>query len=245
LSLVESSFNPRAVSYAGAAGVWQFMPDSGAEFMRVNPGEGIDERISPIKSTAAAARLLQRNYKMLGSWPAAIGAYNHGHSKWRRIPQEQRREPGKILAQCSRSPKVSVKLGFASRNYYAEFLALLRAERYQDRAFGPPPSLAGQPVRFVSVGAPSRVDSLAQEHGLAPKTLLELNPDILSAGRLIPSGFLLAVPSKQDEFKTVIAEVGARQRRFQTNRSARKSALQAAYSTSPGSYAASGRKRKG
>ena len=84
LSLVESSFNWNAISHAGATGIWQFMPNTGREFMLVDPVQQIDERLSPIKSTVAAARLLLRNHRMLGSWPKAVSAYNHGHSKWAR-----------------------------------------------------------------------------------------------------------------------------------------------------------------
>jgi len=231
LSLVESSFNPKALSHAGAAGVWQFMPDSGAEFLRVLESQGIDERVSPIKSTVAAARLLQRNFKMLGSWPAAISAYNHGHGKWVPVPRAERLAPGRVLAQCSKSRRLPTKLGFASRNYYAEFLALLRAERYQHKVFGPPPHASGQSVRFVAVGETSRLESLAEAHGLAPHQLLSLNPDILAANAPIPSGFLLAVPALEDDLASVIQASRQREREFRASRSpsraARRSALQA------------------
>jgi membrane-bound lytic murein transglycosylase D len=232
LSLVESSFNPRAVSHAGAAGVWQFMPDSGAEFLLVRGERGIDERISAIKSTVAAARLLQRNQKMLGSWPAAISAYNHGHGKWLPVSSRDRSSPGRILAQCSKSKHLPTKLGFASRNYYAEFLALLRADKYQDRAYGPRLPVSGQPVRFVEVAEDSKVESLAELHGLAPGALMALNPDILAAKWRVPAGFLLAIPSNQDDFAKIIRATRERERSFRTARSGpragRRGSLQAA-----------------
>jgi membrane-bound lytic murein transglycosylase D len=232
LALVESSFNTRALSHAGAAGVWQFMPDSGAEFLRVDRGGGVDERVSPIKSTVAAARLLQRNFRMLGSWPAAISAYNHGHGKWIRVSRRERVAPGRFLTQCSHSRGVPARLGFASRNYYAEFLALLRAERYQETAFGPAPSDSGRAVRFVRVTEPERIDALAQRHGLAPQVLLSLNPDLLSSHLPVARDFLLAVPATDDDFTEIIAATRRRERSFHTSRAARKSALQAANSRS-------------
>ena len=73
---VESSFNPKAYSKAGAAGIWQFTRSTGKKFMKV--GRGIDERRDPIRSSKAAAQLLEQNYKILRSWPLAITAYNHG-----------------------------------------------------------------------------------------------------------------------------------------------------------------------
>ncbi|MGB7950962.1 MAG: lytic transglycosylase domain-containing protein, partial [Candidatus Binatia bacterium] len=76
LPLVESSFNVRARSAAGAVGMWQFMPDTGRKFLRIT--DVVDERRDPMASTRAAARLLKENRRLLGNWPLAITAYNHG-----------------------------------------------------------------------------------------------------------------------------------------------------------------------
>ena len=78
LPLVESSFENEARSYAGAAGIWQFMPATGRQFMRVSRGR--DDRLNPAVATRSAARLLKRNYAVLRSWPLAISAYNHGRA---------------------------------------------------------------------------------------------------------------------------------------------------------------------
>ena len=76
LPLIESSFNLKAYSKVGAAGVWQFMRSTGRLFMRVD--HLLDERRDPLLSTHAAAKLLKSNYEKLGTWPLAITAYNHG-----------------------------------------------------------------------------------------------------------------------------------------------------------------------
>jgi membrane-bound lytic murein transglycosylase D len=73
---VESSFNPKAYSKFGAAGIWQFTRSTGKRFMTV--GYAVDERRDPILSSYAAARLLKQNFKKLRNWPMAITAYNHG-----------------------------------------------------------------------------------------------------------------------------------------------------------------------
>ena len=73
---VESSFNVRAYSKYGAAGVWQFMRGTGRRFMKVD--YVVDESLDPITATRAAARLLRENYAILGTWPLALTAYNHG-----------------------------------------------------------------------------------------------------------------------------------------------------------------------
>jgi len=79
---VESSFNAAAYSKVGAAGLWQFMRSTGRRYMRIDAV--VDERMDPYKSTVGAAQLLQYNYNLLGSWPLAITAYNHGAEGMRR-----------------------------------------------------------------------------------------------------------------------------------------------------------------
>jgi len=71
-----------AYSKYGAAGVWQFMRGTGKRFMQVD--YVIDERLDPITATDAAARLLRENYGMLGTWPLALTAYNHGGAGMKR-----------------------------------------------------------------------------------------------------------------------------------------------------------------
>src|SRR5262249_18924884 len=77
LPLVESSFNVRAESKAGAVGIWQLMPATARHFgLRVT--RRVDDRHDPIASTRAAARYLRVLHQGLKSWPLAISAYNHG-----------------------------------------------------------------------------------------------------------------------------------------------------------------------
>ncbi|MEK7689837.1 MAG: lytic transglycosylase domain-containing protein, partial [Bdellovibrionota bacterium] len=132
LALVESSFNIHAVSYAGATGVWQFMLKSGLEYLKIDSGLKVDERLSPLKSTVAAARLLKRNRKVLRNWPFAITAYNHGLRTFVQSPRgrtgKESLDPGNLFGPCPKNG--GLKLGWASRNYYAEFLAVLHAEKY-------------------------------------------------------------------------------------------------------------------
>src|SRR5947199_121021 len=73
---VESSFNPAAYSKVGAAGLWQFMRSTGRRYMRID--SAVDDRLDPFRSTEAAAQLLAYNYRVLGTWPLALTAYNHG-----------------------------------------------------------------------------------------------------------------------------------------------------------------------
>ncbi len=117
LPLVESSFNVRARSSVGAAGMWQFMPDTGKKFLRID--NAVDERMDPMVSTRAAARLLKENYKLFGNWPLAITAYNHGtEGIFRGISATGSPNLADLIRRYQ-----SPTFGFASKNFYTEFLA--------------------------------------------------------------------------------------------------------------------------
>lgn len=117
LAFVESMFNESAVSKVGASGMWQFMPSTAKMYMNVN--HVVDERNSPFIAAKGAASLLKDNYDALKSWPLAITAYNHGTggiSKAIRVVGS--RNLGTIVDNYE-----SDMFGFASRNFYAEFMA--------------------------------------------------------------------------------------------------------------------------
>ena len=77
LAIVESALNPRAVSRAGAGGLWQFMYSTGKVYgLEVN--NYVDERFDPIQSTEAACKHLQDLYKVFKDWNLVLAAYNSG-----------------------------------------------------------------------------------------------------------------------------------------------------------------------
>lgn len=123
LPFVESAFNSHATSHVGAAGIWQFMHGTALKDLKIT--KAIDERRDPLKATRAAARLLRKNFEMLGSWPLAAMAYHHGAGLVKRaIKKLKTNDPVKI---CRYYKNPSFK--FASRNYLWEFLAIVEVDR--------------------------------------------------------------------------------------------------------------------
>lgn len=149
LAAVESGFSSRARSSAGAVGIWQFTRATGREFLRITRYR--DERLDPVRSTEAAARLLQSNYEALGSWPLAITAYDYGTAGMSRAAAEYSDNFVRIIEKYD-----APHFGFAVKNYYAEFLAASQVYKYQDKYFpgiqyeeAPPPRPSSPILRRV------------------------------------------------------------------------------------------------
>jgi membrane-bound lytic murein transglycosylase D len=204
---VESSFNAAAYSKVGAAGLWQFMRSTGRRFMRVDAV--VDERMDPFKSTAGAAQLLQYNYNLLGSWPLAITAYNHGAEGMRRAKNTM--GTGDIVTIVRKYQ--SRTFGFASRNFYVCFLAALDIDRNPDKYFG---SLTRrQQIRShtVTLSHYMPVDAIEAAAGVDRATLRTLNPSLLGSvwngARFVPRGFDLRLPDSSAPFdaSAVLARV--------------------------------------
>jgi len=118
LPMIESTFNPLSVSYLGAAGMWQFMKGTGRIY-NLTINNIVDERRDPFISTEAAARLLAHNYNVLKSWPLAITAYNYGLQGMRNAVRAVQSENIADIIEHYNGDR----FGFASRNFYVEFLA--------------------------------------------------------------------------------------------------------------------------
>ena len=207
---VESSFTPTAYSKVGASGLWQFMRSTGRLFMRVD--DVVDERLDPFRSTEAAARLLANNYRLLGSWPLAITAYNHGPAGMRRARTAMGTDDFGIIARRYRSPS----FGFASRNFYPSFLAALTIDQDPQRYF---PGVTRAPEqRAFEIEMPGYVEVTRIERALGvPRTELRdlnpaLRPSVWSGERFVPRGYRLRLPADRGftaaEF---VGRVGAEQ----------------------------------
>ncbi|OFZ20138.1 MAG: hypothetical protein A2X94_09530 [Bdellovibrionales bacterium GWB1_55_8] len=205
LSLVESSFNVGVTSRVGAAGVWQFMPDSAKEYLLVHPASKIDERLSPLKSTVAAAKLLKRNRRILGNWALAVTSYNHGMRHLRNIASrtsDEFRSVAHVFKTCGPHRH---GVGWASRNYYAEFLAMVHAEAYRDLLYNDLRKPNSRAVTFAELKAPTSLSEFAMSRGLSLHEMVQLNQEVGDFRVALPRGFILTIPSQQDEIDLLIS----------------------------------------
>ena len=167
---VESSFQNRARSSVGAAGMWQFTRSAGRLFMKIN--RAVDQRMDPVAAARGAARYLRQAYEMLGSWPLAITSYNHGIRGMMRAKNQYGSDFSRIVQEYD-----SRTFGFASRNFYAEFLAARDVARNREQYF--PEGLNLQPplaLDSVVLDKPLRSHQLARYYGVAQRKLVALNP---------------------------------------------------------------------
>ncbi len=192
LPFVESAFNVAAYSKVGAAGLWQFMPSTGRLYMTVN--DVVDERRDPMSATAAAAKHLKADYESLGTWPLAVSAYNHGRAGMARAVADQGTSDLVQIVREYRGPS----FGFASRNFYAEFLAAVEVERDAVRHFGVVGGEHELQVEIAEVPVNAEFGSVARAAGVERDTLAELNPalssHVLSGRAAVPRGYELRLP---------------------------------------------------
>ncbi len=189
---VESSFNPAARSHVGASGLWQFTRSTGRLYMRVD--HLIDERNDPWLATIAASRLLRSNYERSRSWPLALTGYNHGIGGMERAARQLGTRDMATIIERYRSRS----FGFASKNFYCEFLAALEVEENAGRYFGRLELDAPDHPEIVVLEGYYRPSTLAAAFGVSLESLraanLALQSGVWSGSRFVPRGYALRVP---------------------------------------------------
>jgi membrane-bound lytic murein transglycosylase D len=189
---VESSFDPTAYSRVGAAGMWQFTRSTGLRYMQID--HIVDERRDPYLSTDAAARLLKDNYDVIGSWPLAITAYNHGLAGMRRAVRDVGTDDiGEIIEKYD-----GRSFGFASRNFYPAFIAALNVDQNAATYFGDVAVEAALELTVVTL--PDYIDAapLASAWKISVDDLKRFNPalteTVWQGDKYVPRGFNVRVP---------------------------------------------------
>lgn len=194
IPFLESSFNPVAHSKVSALGVWQFMPlIAGYYVPKRTPTT--DYRSNVGVASIAAAFLMQENIKIMKTWDLAVTAYNSGTKHLLKSKRKMASVDASLEAIIKHSD--SEHFGFASKNFYSEFLALAHVMAYRDELF---PDIhdherpdVKEELRFYSTKCPLRLDRV-----LSKELLEEVefhNHHLESLSQNLPKGFILTTKS--------------------------------------------------
>lgn len=209
LIFVESMFNPAAHSAAGARGIWQFMRPSAIHYdLKLN--RLVDERLDPIASSRAAARLLRENFEMLGTWPLAINAYNAGRGRMKQaVTTLGTSDIARIIREFQHP-----HYGFASRNFYPEFLAAADVVSSSREIFGKIDYDAPLTFEEVTLHGSISLPDVISFAGISLDEVKDLNPaltpSVFTGNVLLPEGFRLNLP--EGHGKRFLAAIGHQNR---------------------------------
>lgn len=183
LALIESGFSPRAVSAAGAVGIWQFMPGT-ARDQGLEVSTYVDERRDPVRATYAAVRHLEWLHRQFGSWHLATAAYNAGDSRVGGVLQQLTGSRG---GQETLYWMIRPHLPTETQDYVPKLLAASRIARSPEQ-YGFDRLAPAAPLRFREVSVPGGVPLAAVAHaaGVAAEEVYELNPHLVQ--QITPPG---------------------------------------------------------
>ncbi|MGK4006754.1 transglycosylase SLT domain-containing protein [Sorangium sp. So ce1036] len=174
LALVESGFDPTIHSPAGAAGLWQFMPE-GARIYGLTVDRWVDERLDPERSTLAAARYLSDLRRRFGSWELAFAAYNMGYGG---LLASIRKYNTNDFWELSR---IEAGMPLETALYVPKIIAMALVARNR-KVFGCDDVELDPPVAFdkISLGAGVSLQSVAAAAGTGSSEIEALNPQLVA-----------------------------------------------------------------
>ena len=191
LPIIESALSPTAISRAGAAGLWQFMPSTGRSYgLEVN--SLVDERCDPIRSTEAAVRYLKDLYRIYKEWTLAIAAYNCG-------PGNVNKALARAGENCRSFWDIYDYLPRETRGYVPAFIGASYAYSYH-RNHGIEPVAAPVPlsVDTLHIDKLMHFEQIASTIDIPMETLRQLNPqyklDIIPA---TTKSYTLVLPQRK------------------------------------------------
>ena len=195
--IIESGFNPMALSPAQAAGLWQFIPGTGTRF-GLEQSHDLDERRDVMASTAAALQYLGKLYAQFGDWHLALASYNWGENAVARAA-ERVRAAGKPVTFGTLS------LPEETRNYVPRILALSNIIA-NPAAFGIALEEIPNKPYFARIALRTEVDfpTAAKLSDMTQEELRALNPGLhrSSIERGTRSSVLVLPVEKVDDFRT-------------------------------------------
>ncbi len=170
LAMIESGFDPRARSGAGAVGLWQFVGGTGAEY-GLAQSHWLDERMDPEASTRAGARYLGALHERFGTWELAFAAYNMGYGALLRAIRRYGTN------DYWRLTRLEAALPFETNLYVAKVMACAIVGRNLER-FGLGDLAREAPLAWDEVQVPggTTLQDVARASGTSLEELRRLNP---------------------------------------------------------------------
>ena len=200
LAAVESGFDPRAVSRAGASGLFQFMPETG-QLYGLDQSPWVDERRSVSRATAAAVTHLRDLYERFHRWDLALAAYNAGYDRVVGAMDKLARERGPVRLDDRPIEFADLAAAHAlpeeTTSYVPQILAFaLVAQNLAHFGLDDAELAASLDPGEIAVPEGTRLRTIARSAGITTAQLREYNPQILR-DRVPPTGgdYLITVPS--------------------------------------------------
>ena len=192
LAAIESYLNPRAVSYAKAAGLWQLMPGT-AKQIGLEVNDFVDERYNLEKSTEAACRYLKSAYDKYGSWATVAASYNAGMGRISNELDKQQELNSFDLWLNDETSRYVFRVMVMNEILYNTYSYSFDVKKKQ----------LYQPIRTHAVVVNTAIDDLAQfakEQGITYAQLKEFNSWLRD--RKLPNKtgkeYKLLIPHKED-----------------------------------------------
>ncbi len=172
VAMIESGFRPSTVSWAGAMGLWQFMP-SGGKIYGLPRNFWMDERYNPERSTEAAMYYLKDLHTRFGNWALALAAYNAGYNGVRRSMTKYNTNDYWRLCEYESG------LPYETTRYVPKFFAIaVVAANLKFFGITPRGVKPAWEYALVNVRGSTRLAHVAKLASISLKTLRELNPEL-------------------------------------------------------------------
>lgn len=201
LAMVESMFQPKVVSHAGAGGMWQFMRATGRRY-NLRMDSYVDERYNWHSATRAAAEYLKTLHDFFnGDWALAVTAYNMGEGGMDRAITANGGQRDYWSLICT--PPASERIKPESKKYYPRLLAYIvvaNAPEQYGFTYTPEPY---ENVKRIPVQGSYFLADLEKSMGLSKGALAALNPDLVKEATPPHGEYAVAVPA--DKTKLFLA----------------------------------------